>query len=195
MNASCRNLLRTVKNRDGFTLIEMLIVIIILGILAMVIIPQISVSTDDAKVSTLKTNLAGMRSAIELYSAQHNVTYPGVNDSSGAATTDATISATAFVAQLTQYTDATGAVVATKDATHTFGPYVKGGSLPSNPFRTTTVTNDVVCDTAQGAITAATGAARTATGTSAWMFLPKLGIIFANDESSATTVDTPHKKY
>jgi prepilin-type N-terminal cleavage/methylation domain-containing protein len=40
---------KTSKNQFGFTLIEMLIVIIILGILAMVIIPQISVSTGDAK--------------------------------------------------------------------------------------------------------------------------------------------------
>ncbi len=78
MNATCQKLVRTVKRRDGFTLIEMLIVIIILGILAMVIIPQITVSTEDAKVSTLKTNLGGIRSAIEMYYAQHNQTYPGV---------------------------------------------------------------------------------------------------------------------
>ena len=72
-----------VKSRDGFTLIEMLIVIIILGILAMVIIPQITVSQEDAKVSTLKTNLTGIRSAIELYYAQHNNIYPGVKKTDG----------------------------------------------------------------------------------------------------------------
>ena len=83
MNAQCQNTVFAVKSRDGFTLIEMLIVIIILGILAMVIIPQITVSQEDAKMSTLKTNLAGIRSAIELYYAQHNNTYPGVKKVDG----------------------------------------------------------------------------------------------------------------
>ena len=37
------------NKQAGFTLIEMLIVVLLLGILAMLIIPQISVSTDDAR--------------------------------------------------------------------------------------------------------------------------------------------------
>ena len=52
------------QNQDGFTLIEILIVVILLGILATVIIPQVNVSIDDAKMNTLKTNLKRMRSAI-----------------------------------------------------------------------------------------------------------------------------------
>jgi type II secretory pathway pseudopilin PulG len=66
----------------------MLIVIIILGILAMVIIPQISVSTGDAKVNTLKTNLSTVRNAIELYYHQHDQVYPGAvkTDGTGTAT-------------------------------------------------------------------------------------------------------------
>ena len=85
MNAHCQKTVFAVKNRDGFTLIEMLIVIIILGILAMVIIPQITVSQEDAKISTLKTNLGGIRSAIEMYYTQHNNTYPGVKKVDGTA--------------------------------------------------------------------------------------------------------------
>ncbi len=60
------------KSQSGFTLIEMLIVIVVLGILAMIIVPQITVSTEDAKTSTLQTNLTGIRSSIETYYAQHN---------------------------------------------------------------------------------------------------------------------------
>ncbi len=52
------------QNQDGFTLIEILIVVILLGILATVIIPHVNVSIDDAKLNTLKTNLKRMRSAI-----------------------------------------------------------------------------------------------------------------------------------
>src|SRR3990172_4093252 len=79
MKAKCQKLVSMVKKRSGFTLIEMLIVIIILGILAMVIVPQITVSTEDAKVSTAKQNLATLRSAIGLYYAQHNNTYPNLS--------------------------------------------------------------------------------------------------------------------
>ena len=44
------------NKQAGFTLIEMLIVVLLLGILAMLIIPQISVSTDDARLNTLHSN-------------------------------------------------------------------------------------------------------------------------------------------
>lgn len=188
MDATCRNLLRAVKGRAGFTLIEMLIVIIILGILAMVIIPQINVSQDDAKVSTLKTNLGGVRSAIELYYAQHNNTYPGMKKVTGTGVdvADVAESAAAFVAQMTQFTDATGKVSASKDAAYPFGPYIKGGALPSNPFKTdATEAVTVVCDITSVDITAA----RALTGTTAgWKFLAKLGVFFANDS-------LPHSLY
>ena len=190
MNARCQKLYRTVKNRDGFTLIEMLIVIIILGILAMVIIPQITVSTEDAKVSTLKTNLTGMRSAIEIYYAQHNMTYPGVKKNDGTADA-ASVSEcqTAFVEQLTQYSDATGKVSPQKTVgavTYPFGPYIKGGTLPSNPFKdNATDAVAVVCDlTIDNIITP-----RSPSGTAGWKFLAKLGVIFANDNLKSNEID------
>ena len=196
MNARYQKLFRTVKNRDGFTLIEMLIVIIILGILAMVIIPQITVSTEDAKVSTLKTNLSGIRGTIEVYYAQHNMIYPGmVLDTDGTTATSDSTAVDAFTKQLTLYSDITGKVSPTKTTAFPLGPYIKGGSLPTNPFRITPIMNDIVCDIAAIDITLATGLKRAATGATAWKYLPKLGIIFANDETSPADTDTPHKQY
>ncbi len=189
MRGRCQKLFPTIKGSSGFTLIEMLIVIIILGILAMVIIPQISVSTEDAKVSTLKTNLTGIRSAIEIYYAQHNMTYPGVKKTDGTETLiiDAGESATAFIAQLTQYTDAKGHVSASADAAnYPFGPYIKGGALPANPF-TTSATDavNVVCELST---TVKITDARTLSGTVGWKFLRSLGILHANDS-------LPHSLY
>ncbi len=181
MKRRCQKLFPTVKDSSGFTLIEMLIVIIILGILAMVIIPQISVSTEDAKVSTLKTNLTGIRSAIEVYYAQHNMTYPGVKTAGGSY--GAADTAAAFVSQLTMYSNADGAVAVAYNATTApFGPYIKGGALPPNPFNNKA---DVSYDTAVVDITNASGANRTADGTTGWKFLSKFGIIFANDNTSS----------
>jgi prepilin-type N-terminal cleavage/methylation domain-containing protein len=179
MNARCQKLFRTVKNRDGFTLIEMLIVIIILGILAMVIIPQITVSTEDAKVSTLKTNLSGIRGTIEVYYAQHNMTYPGVNAAGG--TYGAANSADAFKNQLILFTDAAGAVSPTKTATHIYGPYIKGGSLPQNPYADNVVQIDTVNPTS---ITDRTPF----TTLSGWTYRPAIGLIFANDGGTSNGV-------
>jgi len=62
----------------GFTLIEILIVVVILGILAAVIIPQFTNAADDASVSSARTQLQTMRSQIELYRSQTG-SYPAAN--------------------------------------------------------------------------------------------------------------------
>ncbi|MDG1837313.1 MAG: prepilin-type N-terminal cleavage/methylation domain-containing protein [Phycisphaerales bacterium] len=54
----------------GFTLIEILIVVVILGILAAIIIPQFTNAADDASISSARTQLQTMRSQVELYRAQ-----------------------------------------------------------------------------------------------------------------------------
>ena len=60
----------------GFTLVELLIVVIILSILAAIVVPQFASSTTDAKFSALDTNLGSLRAATELYYQQHGH-YPG----------------------------------------------------------------------------------------------------------------------
>ena len=164
---------KKLRDQAGFTLIEMLIVVIILGILAMLIIPQVSVSTDDARLNTLNSNLGSMRNAIELYYHQHNETYPGRNDNTGTATVDAAVAATAMLEQLTQYTDINGDVAVAKDATHIYGPYLKSNTLPMNPYNND---NTVVCDTTTNDITD-----RTSGGTNGWRFYTLTGVLMAND--------------
>ena len=82
--------------QKGFTLVELLIVVIILAILAAIVVPQFASSTDDAKLSSLDSTLAAMRSSIALYKQQHN-DYPG-KQASGATNPSGATAATACTA-------------------------------------------------------------------------------------------------
>ncbi len=48
-------------NQKGFTLVELLIVVIILAVLAAIVVPQFGSSTQEAKEAALKTTLTEMR--------------------------------------------------------------------------------------------------------------------------------------
>ena len=66
---------RTRSARRGFTLIEILLVVVILGILAAIVVPHFTNAADDASISSARTQLQSMRSQIELYYSQ-NGSYP-----------------------------------------------------------------------------------------------------------------------
>ena len=132
--------------QKGFTLVELLIVVIILAILAAILVPQFASSTDDARASAADSTLANLRASLDLYYQQHG-DYPGANtavptaacggtDGTGVATGGAgATAATAFLEQLSLYTDASGGACSQTDAAHTFGPYLKKATLPPDPFQ------------------------------------------------------------
>lgn len=51
----------------AFTLVEVLVVVVILGILAAVVVPKFAGATDDARTSSLRSTLGGVRSAVASY--------------------------------------------------------------------------------------------------------------------------------
>lgn len=55
----------------GFTLVEVLIVVVILGILASIVVPQLGQASTEAVKSNLQRNLQAIEGQIELYKAQH----------------------------------------------------------------------------------------------------------------------------
>jgi prepilin-type N-terminal cleavage/methylation domain-containing protein len=170
------------KNQAGFTLIEMLIVVIVLGILAMIIIPQVSVSTADARLNALKTNLNALRSSIELYYFQHDNKYPGsTKETDGNPVGSDADAAKAFVPQLTKYSDLTGKTADVKGGNAVFGPYVKAATLPTNPYNDK---NDVVCDYDESDITKRSSAGENF----GWKFYPVTGILIPADNGAHDTL-------
>jgi general secretion pathway protein G len=141
----------------GFTLIEVLIVVVVIAVMIATITPQVLTYTKDARESSLRFNLQSLRTQIELYKLQHAGGLP-----------DGTFN----LKQLTSVTDSTGAQSTTGaiDASHTFGPYIPGG-LPVQPF---SGLNTVKLDS-DAAGTTPTGAADPGRG---WIYRPSTGEIW-----------------
>jgi general secretion pathway protein G len=107
------------KAKSGFTLVEILIVVVILGILAAIVIPQFTEASTEARVSSLCSDLQTLRSQIELYKVQHNDIPPTLLN---------------FEAQMVETSTPAGATSGDKTRAGLFvlGPYLE--RVPENPF-------------------------------------------------------------
>jgi general secretion pathway protein G len=100
----------------GFTLIEILVVVVLLGIAAAIIVPHVSGAGGETECSALVTDLRRVRSEMELYKFHHNGQLPVATGETSAD----------FLRRMTTKTNVDGAPGAD------FGPYLQG--LPVNPF-------------------------------------------------------------
>ncbi|MDD5459455.1 MAG: prepilin-type N-terminal cleavage/methylation domain-containing protein [Phycisphaerae bacterium] len=114
--------------KKGFTLVEILIVVVILGILAAIVIPQFTNASTEAKENSLKSDLHTMRAQIELWSVKNSDNEPNalgdlVTDEYLRAipenpfTNDATISSTQEDGSAWYYNSTTGDVRANDGGT------------------------------------------------------------------------------
>jgi prepilin-type N-terminal cleavage/methylation domain-containing protein len=107
----------------GFTLVELMIVVLILGIVAAAVIAAFSTSTADSRRSSVASQLQSVRQQIQVYAADHDDSNPDLVDNQWA--------------QLTQPTDVFGNL----QPNGALGPYLP--KIPQNPLNNN---NTVVAD-------------------------------------------------
>lgn len=107
-----------VTNR-AFSLVELVIVLVIIGIVAAIAVPRLTHGATNASAVALKSNLAMLRNAIELYRAEHEGAVPTIAK---------------FTAQITKFSNVTGtsfAAIARVADGVIYGPYLK--AIPPLP--------------------------------------------------------------
>src|SRR5580698_3866580 len=94
--------------RQGFTLIEMLLVLLIIGVLAAIIVPKLAGRGEQARVAAVKAQLANFETALDAFEVDNGYYPKGKNG----------------LEELVQQP---------KDAPNWHGPYLKQESIPNDP--------------------------------------------------------------
>ena len=112
----------------GFTLMEILIVVVLLGVLAAIVIPTVSQGAISARRSALMHDVQLLRRVILIYTCQHLEVAPGYpnGDASGDPTEQT------FIDQATLASTESGLTAAPGTAGFSRGPYVM--RIPTNPL-------------------------------------------------------------
>ncbi len=141
--------------KPAFTLVELLIVVMILGILAAVVIPQFSDAVEDTEEAAVLSDLAIMREAIQRYALEHKGNFPNV------------------LTALVKYSSEAGAISSNKTAVYKLGPYLKMiPPCPSGPYKG---------QTGWGAANANPPTVMNTSGTVGWLYHWTTGGVWPND--------------
>jgi general secretion pathway protein G len=148
-------------NSNGISFVEILLVVIILGIVSAILIPQYTAASEDKKLSYLIYDMQNIRWQIQQYKNEHKGMLPTANGHS-------------FEDSMTKYTYPDGSITTEqKPGKGVLGPYLN--EIPENPF--------VTDDAADRKIECGTETPE-ADGSSGWFFNMKTGAFNAHDNPS-----------
>lgn len=111
--------------RRGFTLVELLIVVVILAVLAAIVVPQFTRASEETRENSVKMNLFRIRTQIEIYKEHHG--QPPVSHET-------------FAAQMTRATNMAGDDANPGTSGYPFGPYLT--TIPDNAFTSNNIITD-----------------------------------------------------
>ncbi|MCU0915210.1 MAG: type II secretion system GspH family protein [Planctomycetes bacterium] len=146
----------------AFTLVEILIVVMLLGVLAAVVIPAVARSGTNARETALASDVALLRRFVMVYTSHHLEVAPGYPN--GDPTAEPTNGA--FVDQATLSSNARGQTAAAGTAGFNFGPYLS--RIPVNPLNNQDTVHMVLNGDSFPAA---------ADGNHGWIFKPETGEI------------------
>jgi general secretion pathway protein G len=139
----------------GFTLVEILIVVVILGILAAIVVPQFTNAANEARQGNVETQTSTLENQLELYAAQNNGVYPTIAQLNADPANGSTNGWSVMID----------------------GNYIK--EAPQNPF-SAAANFTLVTVSAAANSTAADTEANAGDGTQGWYYNPNTGIIRAS---------------
>jgi type II secretory pathway pseudopilin PulG len=148
----------------GFTLVEAVIILLVLGILATVVIPQFSVASQQDRLNLLTDQLQYLRTQIAVFKAQHQDVPPGYPEGDPTSVPNPDV----FMAQMTQYSDVSLRLSRSANAMYPYGPYLgKAAVDPLNQLSTIKMVGN-------------NQAIPKADGTTGWIYKPQTQEFVAN---------------
>jgi prepilin-type N-terminal cleavage/methylation domain-containing protein len=123
----CQRQFRAGRTSRAFTMLELLIVVLAIGILATLVIPQFSKASQQSKQNSLKDVLQYLRTQIAVFKAQHQDVPPGYPEGDPMSRP----SAITFAAQMIEHSDVMCRLSGPGAPAFQYGPYL--GQVPVNP--------------------------------------------------------------
>jgi general secretion pathway protein G len=101
----------TPRGRSAFTLVEILVVVVILGILSAIVVPQFSTASEEAKIESTQVQLQKLRNTLAVYYVRNRGQFPASIDAGAGTWGEILAEGYMHIPPNNQYVGANGTVI------------------------------------------------------------------------------------